>query len=120
MEKIANYIDGQLVEPISKNYLENVNPATGKVYSLIPDSTDQDIELAYQAAAAAFPSWSTTSINDRSAILSKIADLIQLNLHELALAESIDNGKPVSRPDSRLHPLHFPRGTALWRSGRAG
>ncbi len=96
MEKIANYIDGQLVEPISKNYLENVNPATGKVYSLIPDSTDQDIELAYQAAAAAFPSWSTTSINDRSAILSKIADLIQLNLHELALAESIDNGKPVS------------------------
>lgn len=96
MEKIANYIDGQLVEPISKNYLENVNPATGKVYSLIPDSTEQDIELAYQAAANAFPSWSTTSINERSAILSKIADLIQLNLHELALAESIDNGKPVS------------------------
>lgn len=96
MEKIANYIDGQLVEPISKNYLENVNPATGKVYSLIPDSTEQDIELAYQAAANAFPSWSTTSINERSAILSKIADLIQLNLNELALAESIDNGKPVS------------------------
>jgi aminomuconate-semialdehyde/2-hydroxymuconate-6-semialdehyde dehydrogenase len=96
VEKIANYIDGQLVEPISKNYLENVNPATGKVYSLIPDSTEQDIELAYQAAANAFPSWSTTSINERSAILSKIADLIQLNLNELALAESIDNGKPVS------------------------
>ena len=96
MEKIANYIDGQLVEPTSKNYLENVNPATGKVYSLIPDSTGDDIELAYQAAAAAFPSWSTTSINDRSIILSRIADLIQKNLHELALAESIDNGKPVS------------------------
>lgn len=96
MEKIANYIDGQLVEPTSKNYLENVNPATGKVYSLIPDSTDQDIELAYQAAAAAFPAWSTTSVNDRSAVLSRIADLINLNLQELALAESIDNGKPVS------------------------
>lgn len=96
MEKIANYIDGQLVEPTSKNYLENVNPATGKVYSLIPDSTDHDIELAYQAAAAAFPAWSTTSINDRSAVLSRIADLINHNLHELALAESIDNGKPVS------------------------
>lgn len=96
MEKIANYIDGQLVEPTSKNYLENVNPATGKVYSLIPDSTGDDIELAYQAAATAFPSWSTTSINDRSIILSRIADLIQKNLHELALAESIDNGKPVS------------------------
>jgi aminomuconate-semialdehyde/2-hydroxymuconate-6-semialdehyde dehydrogenase len=96
VEKIANYIDGQLVEPTSKNYLENVNPATGKVYSLIPDSTDQDIELAYQAAAAAFPAWSTTSVNDRSAVLSRIADLINLNLQELALAESIDNGKPVS------------------------
>jgi aminomuconate-semialdehyde/2-hydroxymuconate-6-semialdehyde dehydrogenase len=96
VEKIANYIDGQLVEPTSKNYLENVNPATGKVYSLIPDSTDQDIELAYQAAAAAFPAWSTTSANDRSAVLSRIADLININLQELALAESIDNGKPVS------------------------
>ena len=38
MDKILNYIDGELVAPTSGNYLDNYNPSTGKVYSLVPDS----------------------------------------------------------------------------------
>jgi len=65
------------------------------VYSHIPDSDERDVELAYQAAKKAFKDWSVTSKDQRSAYLLKIASLIEKNLDRLALAESIDNGKPV-------------------------
>ncbi|MES2726947.1 MAG: aldehyde dehydrogenase [Bacteroidota bacterium] len=95
MQKIANYIDGSLVEPISKNYIDNVNPALGSVYSLCPDSDENDVQLAYEAAEKAFPVWSNMPVNDRSRILLKLASLIERDNDKLALAESIDQGKPV-------------------------
>jgi aminomuconate-semialdehyde/2-hydroxymuconate-6-semialdehyde dehydrogenase len=95
MQKIANYINGSLQEPTANNYLENINPATGKVYSLCPDSDANDVDLAYQAAKAAFPEWSNMSANNRSKILLKLANLIEQNIDKLAIAESIDQGKPV-------------------------
>jgi aminomuconate-semialdehyde/2-hydroxymuconate-6-semialdehyde dehydrogenase len=95
MTNITNYINGTLVEPNAKKYLENINPATGKVYSYCPDSDETDVDLAYQAAKAAFPAWSNMSANNRSKILLKLADLIEQNIDKLAIAESIDQGKPV-------------------------
>jgi aminomuconate-semialdehyde/2-hydroxymuconate-6-semialdehyde dehydrogenase len=95
MQHIANYINGRLEEPLSKKYLDNICPSTGKVYSHIPDSDEHDVERAYKAAAAAFPSWSVTPKEKRSAHLLKIAALIEKNLERLAMAESIDNGKPL-------------------------
>ncbi len=95
MQHIKNYINGLLVEPMSKKYLDNICPSTGKVYSHIPDSDESDVELAYQAAKQAFPEWSVTPKDKRSQYLLKIASLIEQNLDRLALAESIDNGKPV-------------------------
>lgn len=95
MYKLQNYINGKLVEPVSKSYLDNYNPATGKVYSLIPDSDEKDVELAYQAAKTAFPLWSITPKEKRSQYLLKIAALIEKNLDKLSLAESTDNGKPL-------------------------
>ncbi len=95
MYKLQNYINGQLVEPFSRNYIDNFNPATGKVYSLIPDSDDKDVEAAYQAAKTAFPSWSVMPKEKRSQYLLKISALIEKNLDKLAMAESVDNGKPL-------------------------
>ncbi|HKC66799.1 MAG TPA: aldehyde dehydrogenase [Bacteroidia bacterium] len=95
MQHIKNYINGELVEPVSKKYLDNIDPSRGKVYSYIPDSDEQDVELAIAAANAAFPAWSVTPKDVRSKYLLKIADLIEKNLDKLALAESIDNGKPL-------------------------
>lgn len=95
MLKIRNYINGELVAPISGNYLDNINPAIGKVYSYIPDSDEKDVELATQAALEAFPSWSKTPKENRARIIQKIAFLIEENLDRLAEAESIDNGKPL-------------------------
>lgn len=95
MYKITNFIDGRLVEPTSGKYLDNYNPATGKIYSLIPDSTEKDVDMAVKSAERAFFSWSNTPKEKRSSILLKIADLIEKNSEEFALAESRDNGKPL-------------------------
>lgn len=60
-ELIQNYINGQFTDPVKGQYLDNINPATGKVYSQIPNSTTEDVELAVAAAEQAFPEWSKTT-----------------------------------------------------------
>jgi aminomuconate-semialdehyde/2-hydroxymuconate-6-semialdehyde dehydrogenase len=111
MQKIFNYINGQLVAPNSEKYLDNFNPAEGKVYSLLPDSDVRDVEAAVKAAEAAFTGWSTMPLANRAAILQKIADLIDRDLDKLALAESIDQGKPFSLAKS----MDIPRASANMR-----
>lgn len=92
---IKNYINGQFVNPIENAWIDNYNPSNGEVYGQIPNSTPKDVAIAVKAAEAAFPSWSNTSIDERSKILSKIASLINKKLVLLAEVESKDNGKPV-------------------------
>ena len=94
MEKIKNYIDGKLVESNSGNYIDNYNPASGKVYSLVPDSNEDDINAAVLAANTAFQSWSKTSKKYRSDLLMRLASKIEDYSEELIIAESRDNGKP--------------------------
>lgn len=96
MEKLRNFINGEYCEPTAGRYLDNYEPATGKVYSLIPDSDAQDIERAVEAAEKAFPVWSAMSNMERSQILVRVSEGIQNRLQEFAMAESRDNGKPLS------------------------
>lgn len=96
MQKIENYIAGSLVAPISGEYLDNFDPSVGDVYSLIPNSDVRDVEAAVAAADAAFTAWSNTSTEERFSILMRLVALIERDLESLALAESIDQGKPVS------------------------
>lgn len=116
MEKISNYIDGEFRAASSGEYLDNYNPAEGKVYSLIPDSDDSDVTLAVDAATKAFPAWSQMPVEKRSAVLMKIADLIDRDLKDLSLAESIDSGKPVSLATK----VDIPRASANLRFFAAG
>jgi aminomuconate-semialdehyde/2-hydroxymuconate-6-semialdehyde dehydrogenase len=92
---LENYIGGNLIGPLSGNFIDNVNPATGMVVAQIPDSNTKDVNAAVAAAKKAFPLWSTTTVEERFRILNRIAEGIELNLEKLALAESDDNGKPV-------------------------
>ena len=93
---IKNYINGEFVNTTQDNWLDNYNPTIGEIYGQIPNSSKEDVEKAYKAAAIAFPKWSNTTLEERSKILSKIADLILEKLDFLAAAESKDNGKPIS------------------------
>ena len=95
MKKISNYINGKLVAPKEGQYIDNYNPATGKVYSLIPDSKESDVDDAIQAAKEAFNSWAGLRNTERADWLEKISQGIENRMEELALAESTDNGKPL-------------------------
>ncbi len=111
MKHIDNYINGSYVPPISGNYHENFEPATGKSYSKVADSDSEDVEKAYQAASAAFPAWSKTSLEERFLIMNRIAEGIERRLEMLSIAESIDNGKPVSL----ARKMDIPRAAANFR-----
>jgi aminomuconate-semialdehyde/2-hydroxymuconate-6-semialdehyde dehydrogenase len=96
MKKIQNFINGNFQDPIGGLYIDNYEPATGKVYSLIPDSDASDVEQAVKAAREAFPIWSEMSIENRSKILVKLSEGIEKRMDEFVQAESRDNGKPLT------------------------
>ena len=111
MEKILNYINGELVGPVNGDYFDNYNPSNGKVYSLIPDSEKADIDHAVAAAKEAFKTWSKTSKQERSDILMKLANTIEKYSEEFIIAESKDNGKP----ESLARAVDIPRAPANFR-----
>ena len=109
--QIQNFIDGQFVEPVGGKYLDNIEPATGKPYSQVPESDAADVDLAVAAADKAFVNWSRKSAAERSKILLGIAGLIERDLEKLARAESIDTGKPLALARS----LDIPRAASNFR-----
>jgi aminomuconate-semialdehyde/2-hydroxymuconate-6-semialdehyde dehydrogenase len=108
MQKILNFINGEFREPVSGKFIDNYNPAEGKVYSYVADSDERDVKLATDAARNAFDSWSSMPVNQRASILEKIAAGIDQRLDQLAMAESIDSGKPFALAKT----LDIPRASA--------
>lgn len=108
---IKNYINGALIPAASGQYLDNYNPATGKVYSYIPDSDENDIEQAVEAAKKAFPTWSKCGLQKRFRIINRIADIIEQNMEAFAKAESTDSGKPLRMAST----VDIPRSHANFR-----
>ncbi len=109
-ERYGNYINGEWKAPVKGNYFTNITPVTGEDFCEIPRSTEEDINLALDAAHAAKAAWGKTSVTERSNILLKIADRIEQNLEMLAVADSWDNGKPVRETLAADVPLcvdHF-------------
>jgi aminomuconate-semialdehyde/2-hydroxymuconate-6-semialdehyde dehydrogenase len=109
--RIQNFINGEFVPPIGGKYLDNIEPATGQPYSLVPDSDSRDVERAVEAAEKAFPTWSRTPAAERSSVLLRIAELIDRDLDKFARAESVDTGKPLSLARS----LDIPRASSNFR-----
>ena len=108
--RYANYIGGQWVEPRSGQYFDNLTPVTGKVFTQVPRSNAEDIELALDAAHAAKDAWGKASTTERANVLLRIADRIEQNLDLLAHAETWDNGKPIRETLNADIPLcadHF-------------
>lgn len=93
---IKNYINGEFKNPVQNNWIDNYNPSNGEVYGQIPNSLKDDVAEAYKAAKTAFITWSNTTLEERSRILIKISELLEVNLERFAEAESKDNGKPIS------------------------
>ena len=90
-------IGGALVNSVSGETFETMNPGTGKVTATITSCGPKDVDLAVAAARKAFDSgvWSRMDPAERKGILFRFADLIEKNGLELAVMESIDSGKPI-------------------------
>ena len=108
--KYDNFIDGKFTAPVKGEYFDNISPVNGEVFTQAARSTQEDIDLALDAARRAFASWSKTSAASRSNILLKIAQIMEDNLSYLAQVETIDNGKAIRETTAADLPLaidHF-------------
>ncbi|MDR7555970.1 MAG: aldehyde dehydrogenase family protein [Armatimonadota bacterium] len=88
-----NYIAGQWVDPVGERMLTSVNPATGEVLGVAPDSTAADVDRAVQAAADAWPRWRATPAPRRAEILFRAAELLVRHKEELARLATREMGK---------------------------
>jgi aldehyde dehydrogenase len=88
-----HFIGGQYVPPAKGQYFENPTPITGEVFTEVARGTAEDVEAALDAAHGAAPAWGKTSPAERANILNKMADRIEANLEQIAIAESWENGK---------------------------
>jgi aminomuconate-semialdehyde/2-hydroxymuconate-6-semialdehyde dehydrogenase len=111
VQRLLNYINGTFVPPSTGTFLPVYEPATGKVYAEVAASSRVDVEAAAQAADRATRPWREMPVERRAALLEKLADLLEERLDSFALAESTDNGKPVSLARS----VEIPRAVANLR-----
>ena len=109
-DQYDNFIGGKWTPPVRGEYFENLSPVDGQIFTKVARSTEEDIELALDAAWAAAPSWNASSATTRSNLLLKIADVMEANLEALARAETWDNGKALRETRAADLPLaidHF-------------
>ena len=101
------FINGRWVDSVSGKTFDTLNPATEKVITSVAEGDSADIDLAVAAAREAFENgpWKKTDARDRGRILLKIAGLIERNKDELALLDTLDNGKPINETTKADIPL---------------
>ena len=105
-----NFIGGKWVAPVKGATFTNVTPITGQPLCEVARSSAEDIELALDAAHQARDAWGRTSVAERALMLNRIADKLEENLNVLAMAETLDNGKPIRETMAADLPLaidHF-------------
>ncbi len=95
MRRINNVINGRSVEP-SGVALDLVNPVTGEVFAAAPVSTRADVDSAFEAAAAAFKTWSNTTPSQRQQALLKVTDVLDANAEDIVAIECENTGKPTT------------------------
>ena len=104
------YINGKWVDGKGGNTFKAYNPANGELLATCVDASKEDVDDAVQAAWQAWETWKDISPQERSAMLLKIADLIDENAEKLAMVETLDNGKPIRETlaiDVPLSSDHF-------------
>jgi aldehyde dehydrogenase len=108
--RYGNFIGGTWVDPVGGRYFDTTSPMDGSKLAEIALSGEADVELALDAAHKAKDAWADVSPQERARLLNKIADRMEENLELLALAETLDNGKPIRETRAADVPLsidHF-------------
>ena len=105
------FIGGEFVDAVGGGTIPVVNPHDGSLICEIADAREADVDLAVEAARAAFPKWSRLGAAQRGKLLLDLASAIEANAEELAQLESLDTGHPLK--DTRF--LDVPRTAATFR-----
>ncbi len=108
--RYENFIGNRWVAPLDGRYSDNPTPIDGRLLCQVPCSGSKDIDLALDAAHAAQRDWSQRSPARRARLLHRIADRIEQERELLAVAETLDNGKPIRETRHADIPLaadHF-------------
>ncbi|RUN75342.1 aldehyde dehydrogenase [Sphingomonas sp. TF3] len=108
--RYGNFIGGRWVEPIRGEYFTDHSPINGRQLAEIAKSSPEDVEAALDAAHRAKEGWARMAPAERAKILNRVADRLEENLELLALAETMDNGKPIRETRGADVPLaidHF-------------
>lgn len=111
-QPVRMLIGGQWVEAASGQTFETINPATGETLVRVAEGDVEDINRAVKAARAAFESgpWAKMTPSQRGRLLWRVAELIEEHADELAMLETLDNGKPIRYSKASDVPLtadHF-------------
>lgn len=109
-ERYDNWIGGRWVAPLGGATFVDYSPINGRAIATFANSGPEDVELALDAAHGAKEAWARISPSDRARLLNRIADRLEENLEFFALAETIDNGKPIRETRAADVPLaidHF-------------
>ena len=98
------YINGEWVEPLGRETIDVMNPATEEAFATISMGTAEDVDAAAKAARAAFPAWSQSSVEERTTVLQKIMAGIQARAGDLAAAITSEMGAPVGLANAAQVP----------------
>lgn len=108
--KYQLFIGGEWKDASDGKTFTTTCPADGKVLAECAEATREDVDEAVKAAWKAFETWKKVTVNERAAILNKIADIIDANTEHLAMIETLDNGKPIRETmavDIPMSAQHF-------------
>jgi aldehyde dehydrogenase (NAD+) len=109
-ERYGLYVGGETVEPRSGEWFTSISPATEEPLAEVAQAGPEDIDAAVGAARAGFETWSELRPSERAKYLFRIARILQERSRELAVAESLDGGKPIKESrdvDLPLAAAHF-------------
>lgn len=97
-ELVTHFINGKSVESLSGQHRDNVNPWTREVHSQVALGAVEDVEQALDAARAAFEAgpWPRMTFQERGAVLVRLAELVEARGPELAMADTVDIGRPLT------------------------
>src|ERR1700683_5446525 len=104
VRRLRNFVDGEYVDSKDGRTAALIDPSTGEVFAEAPVSEAVDVDLAFRAAASAFPGWRDSTPSERSLALLRIADAFEARAGDLVAAETENTGKPVALTMSEERP----------------
>ena len=94
-KNVQQYIDGEWIDSTNSTVIDVINPATEKVFGQISDGTKEDVDKAVKAARKAFPSFSTTTVEERIALLHRIAEEYEKRKDDIVRTVTAELGVPL-------------------------